>query len=109
MSKVVINAEDLYFLSRVMKAKYIDYDYFKMVSELTSRFALKESHAIEHLSDKGLVYEDFTGDIEIEDLGKDLFEPIFFGESPFSVGIKKLFLTFFIANPCSLQKRLYAN
>lgn len=80
MSKVVISAEDLYFLARVMKAKYIDYDYFKMVSELTSRYALKESNAIEHLSDKGLVYEDFTGDIEVEDLGKDLFEPIFFGE-----------------------------
>ncbi len=80
MSQVVINAEDLYFLSRVMKAKYLDYDYFKMVSELTSRYALKESNAIEHLSDKGLVYEDFTGDIEVEDLGKELFEPIFFGE-----------------------------
>ena len=80
MRKVVITAEDLYFLSRVMKAKYMDYDYFKMVSELTSRYALKESNAIEHLCDNGLVYEDFTGDIEVEDLGKELFEPIFFGE-----------------------------
>lgn len=80
MGFVRISAEDLFFLSKIMNAKYIDYDYIKMLTDLSARYALKESIAVENLCNQGLVYEDFCGDIEVEDLAKDLFEPIFFGE-----------------------------
>lgn len=79
MAKVILSAEDVFFLSKLMKAKYLDYDYVSMMEDLSHRFALKEAKAMDHLSDAGLIFEDFGGDIEIEDLAKTLFEPIFFG------------------------------
>ena len=79
MAKVVLSADDLFFLSKIMKAKYLDYGYVAMVEDLSHRLAMKEARAMDNLSSKGLVFEDFTGDLEIEDLAKELFEPIFFG------------------------------
>ena len=79
MSKVTLQAEDVFFLSKMMKAKYLDYGYVAMVEDLSHRLAMKEARAMDNLSNKGLVFEDFTGDLEIEDLAKELFEPIFFG------------------------------
>ena len=79
MSKVTLQAEDVFFLSKMMKAKYLDYEYISMMDELSQRRAIKEATALENLSNAGLIFEDFTGDIEIEDLAKELFDPIFFG------------------------------
>lgn len=79
MSKVTLKAEDLFFLSKLMKAKYLDYDYVSMMEDLSQRLAMKEAKAMDHLSDEGLIYEDFSGDIQIEDKALELFEPIFFG------------------------------
>ena len=79
MAKVTLTADDLFFLSKIMKAKYLDYSYVTMLEDLSHRLAMKEAKAMDNLSNKGLVFEDFTGDLEIEDLAIELFEPIFFG------------------------------
>lgn len=79
MAKVTIKAEDLFFLSKLMHAKYLDYDYVSMMEDLSHRFSVKEAEAMNHLNDAGLIFEDFGGDIEIEDQAKELFDPIFFG------------------------------
>ena len=80
MAKVTLKAEDVYFLSRIMKGKYLDYDYVSMMEDLGHRASMKEAKSMDRLSEAGLIFEDFAGDLEIEDKAKDLFEPIFFGE-----------------------------
>ena len=79
MAKATIMAEDMYYLSKLMKGKYLDYDYVSLMTDLSQRPAMKEAQSMDRLSDVGLIFEDFGGDIEIEGAAKELFEPIFFG------------------------------
>lgn len=76
----IISAEELFYLGRMMNARYIDYDYIRVMKDIQKKGALKEKEYMAGLVTKGLLYEDFSGCREIDLALEQLLIPIFFGE-----------------------------
>lgn len=73
-------AEELYYLGGIMQAKYIDYDYISAMNDIQNNYRLYESNVVNDLSKKGLIEEDFSGDITIAVSMEELLRPVFFGD-----------------------------
>lgn len=71
--------EELYFLGKWMHAKYIDYQYITAMQDIQKRYAYHEQMALKNLMERGLIDEDFSGNIEIEDELREALHPVFFG------------------------------
>lgn len=76
----VICAEELFFLGKLMSARYIDYDYVKAMKDIQKNGALKEKEIMAGLVKKGILYEDFSGEKELDPEMEELLTPLFFGE-----------------------------
>lgn len=79
MKEVILSPEELFFLARKMKAKYLDYEYLSLMGDIQNDIDVKEEKAKESLSSKGFVEEDFEGNIEVENDVVELLNPVFFG------------------------------
>ena len=75
-----ISPEELFFLGKQMRAKYIDYDYVKMMGDLQQKYPLKEKEIMAGLVKRGLLMEDFSGNMELNEEIRNLLEPVFFGD-----------------------------
>ena len=80
MKNVGLTARELYFLGKYMRAKFIDYDYIAAMPDVQKYHTLHEQQALESLENKEVIEEDFSGNIEIPDEIRLLFEPVFFGK-----------------------------
>lgn len=80
-SGVTISPIELFFLGNCMHAKYIDYAYIAAMPDIQKRYALHEQQALERLEEKGILEEDFSGNVEIDEDMELLFKPVFFGET----------------------------
>ena len=79
--KISLTAAELYFLGRLMQAKYIDYSYISMMNDIERNYRFAESKALDSLEKKSIISEDFGGDVSVEEDYKKLFDPVFFGRS----------------------------
>lgn len=76
---VQLTPEELYFLGKIMKAKYIDYSYYAAMKDIQKQFDVCERKALSALGEKGLIDENFSGEIEVPDEVSALMYPVFFG------------------------------
>lgn len=80
MEKVQLCAEELFFMGKQMRAKYIDYEYVSMMEDLQQQYALREKEIMAGIVQKGLMMEDFSGDMELDQDVETILKPVFFGE-----------------------------
>ena len=81
MSGIVqISPEELFFLGKHMRARYIDYDYVRSMKDIQQQYTLREKEILAGLVKRGLLTEDFSGDMELNEEVKSLLKPSFFGE-----------------------------
>ena len=62
---IKLTAEELYYLGGQMQAKYIDYDYISAMGDIQKNYRMYESNAVDGLAGKGLIEEDFSGEITV--------------------------------------------
>ncbi len=75
-----ISPEELFFLGKMMEARYLDYEYIKMLPDMQNDIRwirLAEKEAIRSLSRKQYLKEYFSGKTEIEEGLKSLLECLF--------------------------------
>lgn len=89
--KVKISPEELYIIGKTLNAKYIDYAYVATIKEIGASFDLFEKEATDGLVSKGIMVEDFSGNVMLKDEVQELFKPVFFGEIETSLDLCKVF------------------
>lgn len=77
---IKLTAEELYYLGGQMQAKYIDYDYISAMGDIQKNYRMYESNAVDGLAKKGLIEEDFSGEITVSVSIEELLIPVFFGD-----------------------------
>lgn len=87
---IILSPEELYYMGRLMKAKYIDYAYIAAMKDIKQNYSLFKKETQASLVDMGILVEDFSGEIEIDAIAYDVFKPVFFGEVETSVDICSL-------------------
>ena len=75
---IKLTAEELYYLGGQMQAKYIDYDYISAMGDIQKNYRMYESNAVDGLAGKGLIEEDFSGEITVSVSIEELLSPVFF-------------------------------
>lgn len=75
-----ISPEELFFLGKQMQAKYIDYDYISMMKDIQQQYPLREKEIMAGLVSRGILTEDFSGEMELDEEIRGMLEPLFFGE-----------------------------
>lgn len=86
-NEIILTPEELYFMGRLLQAKYIDYAYVAAMNDINQNFALFENEARASLVSAGILTEDFSGNTEIEPSALSVLKPIFFGEVETSIDI----------------------
>lgn len=76
---LILSSEELFIAGKQMQARYLDYEYVASMQDLTQNYAMKEKDVLFSLEEKGVLEEDFAGDIEMDAQAARLLEPIFFG------------------------------
>lgn len=79
-NEIVLSAKELYYLGKLMQARYIDYSYIAAMDDVGKNYSVFESESEKSLSDKGCIEEDFAGEKEVNPVLECLLEPVFFGE-----------------------------
>lgn len=85
MDKLVLTANQIYALAQILKAKYLDYYYISLASKNTDGVWLNEN--TKSLVSKGVLSEDFSGDITVDPEVETLVKPLFFGTKESSLDI----------------------
>ena len=83
-NEIVLSAKELYYLGKLMQARYIDYSYIAAMDDVGKNYSVFESESEKSLSDKGCIEEDFAGENPVLEC---LLEPVFFGEREVSVNV----------------------
>ena len=86
-NEIVLSAKELYYLGKLMQARYIDYSYIAAMDDVGKNYSVVESESEKSLSDKGCIEEDFAGEKEVNPVLECLLEPVFFGEREVSVNV----------------------
>ena len=73
-----MTAEELFFLGRAMNGPYIDYAYIAAMDDIQKSFAMHEQKNRLSLQNKGLLSEDFLGNILLSE-ESNCYRPVFFG------------------------------
>ena len=88
MSKeIILTPEQLFYMGRLLQAKYIDYAYIAAMNDIDQKFALFETEAKSSLVSAGILMEDFGGNIEVDPGALNVLKPIFFGETETSIDV----------------------
>lgn len=88
--EIVLTPEELYYLGKILQAKYIDYAYVAAMDDIGQNYSLFEKETGASLVSKGLLLEDFSGRTEISSNIMELLQPVFFGETETSIDICEL-------------------
>lgn len=78
--KLQLCPEELFFLGKLMCARYIDYDYVRMMPDIQKEFKMREKEILASLVRKDLIMEDFSGTMELDEELEKMLKPVFFGE-----------------------------
>lgn len=87
---VALTPGELYYLGTIMQAKYIDYAYVAAMEDIHHSRSVYETEARSALISKGIITEDFSGNVDVESKANELFQPIFFGEFESCIDITSL-------------------
>ena len=82
---ILLTPGELYFLGKLMQARYIDYAYVAGMDDISQHRDLYEKETTASLVRKNILMEDFSGDVEIDPGCEDLLRPVFFGETETSM------------------------
>lgn len=85
--EIVLTPEQLFFMGRLLQAKYIDYAYVAAMNDINQNFSLFETEAKAALVSAGILMEDFSGNVEVDPTVLSVLKPIFFGETETSIDI----------------------
>lgn len=85
--EIVLSPEQLYYMGRLLQAKYIDYAYVAAMDDINQNFSLFETEAKASLVAAGILMEDFGGNVEVDPVALRVLKPIFFGELETSIDI----------------------
>ena len=75
-NEIVLSAKELYYLGKLMQARYIDYSYIAAMDDVGKNYSVFESESEKSLSEK-----------EVNPVLECLLEPVFFGEREVSVNV----------------------
>ena len=82
-----LTPKELYCLGGVLSARYIDYAYIAALDDIGQDFALFKKETLASLVAKGILTEDFSGEIEPDEACARLLQPVFFGTVETSLNI----------------------
>lgn len=77
--EILISPKELYYLGSLLQASYIDYAYVAAMEDIGSNYELFEKESSAQLVKKGILIEDFSGNMQVSDVALTLLKPIFFG------------------------------
>lgn len=84
---LTVSPKELYCLGGVLNAKYIDYAYIAALDDIGQDFGLFKKETLASLVAKGILTEDFSGNMEIDEEYRRLLTPVFFGNVETSLNI----------------------
>ena len=84
---LVLTPKELYCLGGILSARYIDYAYIAALDDIGQDYALFEKETRASLVAKGMLEEDFSGEIEPDEACARLLQPVFFGTVETSLNI----------------------
>ena len=85
--QLILSPRELYCMGGVLNAKYIDYAYIAALDDIGQDFELFRKETLSSLTAKGVIEEDFGGDMETNEAYITLLEPIFFGSVETSLDV----------------------
>lgn len=84
-SEIKISADELFYLGKLMNAKYIDYAYIVCLNDGADNFQIREKSIKQGLIKKEYIFESFSGNIDIEESITSLLLPVFNGKKEVSL------------------------
>lgn len=84
---LLLTPRELYCLGGILNAKYIDYAYIAALDDIGQDFELFKKETLASLVSKGILMEDFSGNMELDENFAQLLLPIFFGNIETSLNI----------------------
>lgn len=84
---IVLTPEELYYLGTILQARYIDYAYVAAMDDIGQNYNLFEKETGTALVSKGILMEDFSGNMDISEAAAKLLRPIFFGDTETSIDV----------------------
>ena len=85
-----LTARQLYYLGKLLDAKYIEYTYVSAVEQILDSFETYENEIRDELIAKGYLSEDFSGEITLNDDLKQVVSPLFFSAKEASIDVCQL-------------------
>lgn len=77
--EILISPKELYYLGVLLQASYIDYAYVAAMDDIGDNYELFEKETAAQLVKRGILLEDFSGNMQVNDSALELLKPIFFG------------------------------
>lgn len=84
---LLLTPRELYCLGGILNAKYIDYAYIAALDDIGQDFELFKKETLALLVSKGILMEDFSGNMELDENCARLLIPVFFGNVETSLNI----------------------
>lgn len=88
--ELVLSPEELFCLGSVMHAEYIDYAYIAAMEDIGSDHRLFAKETAGKLAARGVLQEDFSGDMELDPAVARLLRPLFFGDREMTLDVCRL-------------------
>ena len=84
-TKLVLTPMQLFYLGSLLDASYIDYSYVSAIESFQESYNLVENEIKNELILNGVISEDFSGDLIVEDNYSELLRPIFHGNKEIEI------------------------
>lgn len=82
-----LRPEELYFLAIELDAEFMDYEYFAAMDGIQKNYELHKIRALQGLEDRGLIEEDFSGKMSIDEDFSEVLRPVFFGRTECNIDL----------------------
>jgi len=84
---LLLTPRELYCLGGILNAKYIDYAYIAALDDIGQDFELFKKETLASLVSKGILMEDFSGNMGLDEDYAQFLIPIFFGTIETSLNV----------------------
>lgn len=85
----VLTPKELHFLGGILNAHYIDYFYISAMGGIQQQLQMHRREAYRHLTELGLLREDFSGAATVSPALQETLRPVFFGSTGTTVNLYK--------------------
>ena len=87
MKDLILTPEELLFLGRLMKGKYLDYSYYTRIKDCQGNGKQLEWTCSKSLGDKNILHEQLNGTLSLDYETQALLRPVYFGTAMSSLQI----------------------